>query len=229
MKSYFFIASLSLSLIACNQNATQNEAAALNQRNMLLTDSINKMKELQAKTELNALKRKDSLLSDSLKRMNSLSASKVIASKREINKVEPSQVRVVPKHSHVKHYPSSAVGSYSDPNTTSNNAYNNPATTPPSTAPSPTSTSVTNNLPAPTVSAPTSQAAIPAKKGWSDAAKGTAIGAGGGAIAGALIDKRHGQGAIIGGLVGAGAGFLFGRSKDKKAKAKADSAQTQPK
>ena len=54
------------------------------------------------------------------------------------------------------------------------------------------------------------------KKGWSDAAKGSAIGAGGGAIAGALIDKRHGQGAIIGGLVGAGAGYLIGRGDDRK-------------
>lgn len=58
--------------------------------------------------------------------------------------------------------------------------------------------------------------AAPEKKGWSSAAKGTAIGAGAGAIGGALIDKKHGRGAIIGGLVGGGAGYLIGRDKDKK-------------
>ena len=61
------------------------------------------------------------------------------------------------------------------------------------------------------------------KKGWSDAAKGTVIGAGAGAIGGALIDKKHGRGAIIGGVVGAGAGYLIGRDKDRK------SGRVQPK
>ncbi len=56
----------------------------------------------------------------------------------------------------------------------------------------------------------------PAKKGWSDAAKGTAIGAGAGAIAGALLDKNHAQGALIGGVVGAAGGYTIGRAKDRK-------------
>jgi len=54
------------------------------------------------------------------------------------------------------------------------------------------------------------------KKGWSAAAKGTAIGAGTGALTGVLIDKKDGRGAIIGGVVGAGAGYLIGRDKDRK-------------
>jgi flagellum-specific peptidoglycan hydrolase FlgJ len=54
------------------------------------------------------------------------------------------------------------------------------------------------------------------KKGWSSAAKGTAIGAGAGALGGALIDKKKGRGAIIGGVVGAGTGYIIGRDKDKK-------------
>ncbi len=70
----------------------------------------------------------------------------------------------------------------------------------------------------------TSEAPAPAKKkGWSEAAKGTVIGAGAGAIGGALIDKKHGRGAIIGGVVGAGAGYLIGRDKDRK------SGRVQPK
>jgi hypothetical protein len=54
------------------------------------------------------------------------------------------------------------------------------------------------------------------KKGWSDAAKGTAIGAGVGAISGAIIDKKDARGAVIGGLVGAGAGYTIGRAEDRK-------------
>lgn len=56
----------------------------------------------------------------------------------------------------------------------------------------------------------------PAKKGWSSAAKGTAIGAGAGAVTGILIDKKDGRGAIIGGVVGAGTGYVIGRSRDRK-------------
>lgn len=54
------------------------------------------------------------------------------------------------------------------------------------------------------------------KKGWSDAAKGTAIGAGVGALGGILIDKNNARGAIIGGLAGAGAGYAIGRAEDRK-------------
>jgi uncharacterized protein YcfJ len=61
------------------------------------------------------------------------------------------------------------------------------------------------------------------KKGWSDAAKGTAIGAGAGALTGILVDKKDGRGAIIGGVVGAGTGYLIGRDRDRK------SGRVQPK
>jgi hypothetical protein len=52
------------------------------------------------------------------------------------------------------------------------------------------------------------------KKGWSPQAKNAAIGAGAGAILGAVIDKKHrGTGAVIGGVAGAGAGYLYGRHR----------------
>lgn len=54
------------------------------------------------------------------------------------------------------------------------------------------------------------------KQGWSKAAKGTAIGAGTGAVAGAIISKKKGKGAVIGGLIGAGGGYVIGRAIDKK-------------
>jgi hypothetical protein len=63
-----------------------------------------------------------------------------------------------------------------------------------------------------------STAAQPAKKkGWSKAAKGTAIGATAGAVAGALINKKNRvAGGVIGGLLGGGIGFGVGRGMDKK-------------
>ena len=55
------------------------------------------------------------------------------------------------------------------------------------------------------------------KKGWSKAAKGTAIGAGVGAAAGAIIVKKNrGLGAAAGGVLGGGVGYGVGRSMDKK-------------
>lgn len=70
----------------------------------------------------------------------------------------------------------------------------------------------------------TQPAATPAeqkKKGWSGAAKGAVIGAGVGAVSGALIDKdKPGRGAVIGGLagggVGAGTGAIIDSEKKKK-------------
>jgi outer membrane lipoprotein SlyB len=58
---------------------------------------------------------------------------------------------------------------------------------------------------------------IPQDKGWSHAAKGTVVGAGTGAITGAILNKDHrGTGAIIGALIGAGTGYVIGRTTDKK-------------
>jgi hypothetical protein len=54
------------------------------------------------------------------------------------------------------------------------------------------------------------------RRGWSHAAKGAVIGGVGGAVAGAIIDKKHGQGAVIGGVLGAAGGYILGRGKDKR-------------
>jgi len=59
------------------------------------------------------------------------------------------------------------------------------------------------------------------RKGWSGAAKGAVIGAGVGAISGAVIDKKKpAQGAVIGGLAGAGIGAGTGAILDDKKKKK---------
>jgi uncharacterized protein YcfJ len=53
------------------------------------------------------------------------------------------------------------------------------------------------------------------KKPWSHRKKDAVIGAGAGAVTGAIIG--HGaKGAVIGGVVGGGAGYLIGKHKDKK-------------
>jgi hypothetical protein len=54
------------------------------------------------------------------------------------------------------------------------------------------------------------------KKGWNSKVKGSVIGAGAGAIAGALIDRKKGRGAILGGLLGGGAGLGIGALLDKR-------------
>lgn len=60
-------------------------------------------------------------------------------------------------------------------------------------------------------------AAYPQDKGWSHAAKGTAVGGGSGAILGAVLNKDNRVGgAIVGSVIGAGAGYVIGRSVDKK-------------
>jgi hypothetical protein len=53
-------------------------------------------------------------------------------------------------------------------------------------------------------------------KGWSKAAKGTVIGAGSGAVLGAIISKNKGKGAVIGGVIGAAGGYVLGKKQDKK-------------
>ena len=63
----------------------------------------------------------------------------------------------------------------------------------------------------------TTTTVVQKRKGWSRAAKGAVIGAGVGAITGAVIDKKHhGEGAIIGGLAGAGVGAGTGAILDSK-------------
>lgn len=61
-------------------------------------------------------------------------------------------------------------------------------------------------------------AAAPQRKKWSGAAKGAVIGAGVGAVTGAIISKKKGEGAIIGGLAGAGVGAGTGAILDDKKK-----------
>jgi hypothetical protein len=57
------------------------------------------------------------------------------------------------------------------------------------------------------------------KKGVSNTVKGAVIGAGAGAVGGAIINKKNpGKGAIIGGVVGAGAGAVTGIILDKNKK-----------
>lgn len=55
------------------------------------------------------------------------------------------------------------------------------------------------------------------KKGWSKTAKGAVIGGAGGAVIGAVVNKKNrAAGAVIGGVLGAGGGAVIGRSQDKK-------------
>lgn len=95
-----------------------------------------------------------------------------------------------------------------------------PGTVTPNTG---TANTGTTTAPA-TGTASTTPAAVPEKKGWSNAAKGATIGGVGGAIGGAILSKKKGKGAIIGGAIGAAGGYILGRKKDKNQQA-SDTAQ----
>jgi YMGG-like Gly-zipper len=52
------------------------------------------------------------------------------------------------------------------------------------------------------------------RRAWSPQAKDATVGAGAGALLGALVSKHNrGSGALIGGLIGGGAGYLYGKHR----------------
>lgn len=81
-----------------------------------------------------------------------------------------------------------------------------------STSTSTTSSSPTDNTNTTTNTTTTSTK----KKGWSDAAVDATAGGLGGAVIGAAVSKNKVEGALIGGAVGAGGGYIIGRASDRK-------------
>lgn len=69
----------------------------------------------------------------------------------------------------------------------------------------------------------TTPVAVQKKKGMSTPAKGAIIGAGVGAVTGAVVSKKKVQGAVIGAVIGAGAGAGTGVIIDKRKQKKAAS------
>ncbi|MET7258176.1 glycine zipper family protein [Dyadobacter fermentans] len=61
-------------------------------------------------------------------------------------------------------------------------------------------------------------AQAPAKKKWSHTAKGALVGAGTGAITGAIVNKKRVEGALIGTVIGAGVGAGTGAIVDHTVK-----------
>ncbi|HTD94269.1 MAG TPA: glycine zipper 2TM domain-containing protein [Chitinophagaceae bacterium] len=82
----------------------------------------------------------------------------------------------------------------------------------------PKTTVVHKTVYVPAANSSNSVATVPAKKkGWSKAAKGTAIGTTAGAVAGAIISKKNRVlGGVIGGVLGGVGGYAIGRGMDKK-------------
>ena len=62
------------------------------------------------------------------------------------------------------------------------------------------------------------EAQVTKPRTWSNKGKGAAVGAGAGAVTGAVVAGKgdRGKGAIIGGAAGAVGGAILGRKKDKK-------------
>lgn len=92
-----------------------------------------------------------------------------------------------------------------------------------STTPEPESeaypeTSYDNEVDVPVVNTSETIPQMEEKKKLNEVAKGAIIGAGVGAVTGAIVSKKKGKGAIIGGVLGAGAGAAAGKViKDKNA------------
>lgn len=68
-------------------------------------------------------------------------------------------------------------------------------------------------------------APAPAKKKWSHTAKGALVGAGTGAITGAIVNKKRVEGALIGTVIGAGVGAGTGAIVDHSVKKKRQQQQ----
>ena len=60
------------------------------------------------------------------------------------------------------------------------------------------------------------QTTVDTKTGWSHRKKATVIGAAAGTGTGAAVSRRRGRGAVVGGVVGAGAGYAYGTHRQKK-------------
>jgi hypothetical protein len=62
------------------------------------------------------------------------------------------------------------------------------------------------------------QTTVVKKRGMRRSTKDALIGAGVGAVTGAVVAKDHNRvkGAVIGGVLGAGAGYIYGRQREKK-------------
>jgi hypothetical protein len=68
-----------------------------------------------------------------------------------------------------------------------------------------------------TVDAPAQQPETAKKEGMSNATKGAVLGGAGGAVIGAVLNKKNrGVGAVIGGVVGGAVGYGLGKKKDNK-------------
>jgi uncharacterized protein YcfJ len=132
-----------------------------------------------------------------------VSAAMLISScKNNDNKLESGSVPVTPN--------SISQQDYNDYKAWKDSQQNAKTTTPP------TQTVVVHKHYTVNETAPATQP-VKKKKGWSKAAKGTVIGAGVGAAAGAIIVKKNrALGAAAGAVIGGGAGYGVGRSMDKK-------------
>ena len=133
-----------------------------------------------------------------------ISAAMLISScKNNDNKLESGSVPVTPN--------SISQQDYNDYKAWKDSQQNAKTTTPP-----PTQTVVVHKHYTVNETQPAAEP-VKKKKGWSKAAKGTVIGAGVGAAAGAIIVKKNrGLGAAAGAVIGGGAGYGVGRSMDKK-------------
>lgn len=175
------VAALAVSSVACNTSQTPNTAI-----NSTKADSLNHA--------LEVIKAENAIALAQMERQEiiaSLSAEEVPATP-PIRTQSPTVVKYieVPVQPPVRPYVS---------------------TTPEPTTPVYEPTSYDKEIDVPVVNTSETIPQIEEKKRLNEVAKGAIIGAGVGAVTGAIVSKKKGKGAIIGGILGAGAGAAGGK------------------
>ncbi|MFT6204674.1 MAG: hypothetical protein ACI9V1_001698 [Spirosomataceae bacterium] len=180
---------LAASSVACNTNQTPNTA-----NNSTKADSLNHALEV-------------------IKAENAIALAKI--ERQEI--IESLSVEEVPAALPARLQPPTVVKYIEVPVQPPVRPYK--STAPEPAAPTYESTSYDNEVDVPVVNTSETIPQVEEKKRLNEVAKGAIIGAGVGAVTGAIVSKKKGKGAIIGGILGAGAGAAGGKViQNKKAK-----------
>jgi hypothetical protein len=201
MKKIMTVVTVALAFVACNRNNAEKES----EKQAEIQSAMN-----SAVDSVNAINYRERLI-DSMNRASEATAA---------NNKGAESIKTRPHHGTKKNPETPVTGTKTEPAKTGS-----PVGTNTTVASNPETRGAENN----TVS--TEPASTPKdepvaeekkKKGLNNAAKGAIIGAGAGAVGGAILNKENrGKGAIIGGAVGAGAGAVTGVILDRRKKKKA--------
>jgi outer membrane biosynthesis protein TonB len=199
MKKFIPILSLAFLAAACSNNKpseTETRTIQSTQATTLDTAGLAQFQQWKAQNEIAAVNQ-----AQQAQKPVASEPTKTVTVVREVRVPQPA-----PKHKVVKETPAPETKAPATAETKSNTSANGEGT----------AKSESSN----TADAPATQPSETAKKkGWSNSTKGAVIGGAGGAVLGAIINKKNrAAGAVIGGVLGAGVGYGIGKKKESKDK-----------